>query len=103
MIHELQEFDKPFECDEFIASHACSSCWGMLIRAHEQRDEKKVFVPLCENCGEKTPGYVTKKYVARRIEINRGEAVEARYALRDALPWMKSKMNQEQLLKSLGF
>lgn len=101
MIHDLVRFETPFDADEFIFSHRCASCWNRLERKTEQVGGKKIYIPICQLCREQTRGYVTEKYVERRIQLNLVEASEARHALRDALPWMRSKLSTEQLVESL--
>jgi hypothetical protein len=99
---ELEEFNDPFKADEFVAKHVCSACWGLLIKTRPVITERRWTVQ-CETCGEKTKGFVTRRWAQQRAEISRAEAIEAKLALRDAVPWMKSNKTAAQILKELGF
>jgi len=102
-MNDLQEFDNMHDCHTFNGLHVCSSCWGILVLSMRKEEDKKIYTSVCELCGENTKGYVTKKWVSRRIEQNRGEAIEAKHALRDAIPWMRTKTTESQIMKELGF
>lgn len=99
---DLQSFSDPFDADGFNQHHRCAACWGILTK-HMSRDEggKRRYRCECELCGWSTPGYVSASYVQRRFESSRAEAVAAKIALRDAIPWMKSKKTEEQILAEL--
>jgi hypothetical protein len=103
-IHDLPDFLDPFQADEFSTIHRCSSCWGVLIK-RMRRDEtsKRHYWLECEICKEKTPGYVSASYVEWRIQKSSLELYEARRALRDAVPWLKSGKTAQQLIKELGY
>ena len=99
---ELQEFTDPFKADEFAAEHVCSACWGLLIKIRPVREERR-YIVRCEECGEQTRGYVTRKYAQRRAEASYQEMRAAKDALRDAIPWMRLPNKPlNQLLKDLG-
>ncbi len=99
---DLQSFLDPFDADGFIKHHRCSACWGILVKRMKRDDQgKRRYRCECEVCGWHTPGYVSATYVQRRFESNRAEAAAAKHALRDAIPWMKSKKTEEQILAEL--
>ena len=98
MLDELPEFESTFDCDKFIRLHSCSSCWNILQKVKVG----KIWKAQCEYCGDKTFAYVSKSWISRRIQENATEYAEAKYALRDALPWMK-KSTRAEIMKELGF
>ena len=99
---DLQIFSDPFDADGFVAHHRCSACWGVLTKRMTRDDQgKRRYRCECELCGWSTPGYVSAAYVQRRFDANRSEAAAAKIALRDAIPWMKSKKTEAQILAEL--
>lgn len=81
--------------------YVCARCWSELTIRHLHDD--RLVVVICETC-QNCPGYVTKSYVERAQQKSMSERMDARYALRDAVPWLRGpKKNQEQILKELGF
>lgn len=97
----LQGFTDPFKADEFARLHVCSACWGLLIKVRPVLTERK-WVMQCESCGEQTRGYVTRRYAQMRAEASRAELAEAKHALRDAIPWLKSKKTAAEIFADLG-
>lgn len=98
---DLQTYTDPFKADEFIERHVCSACWGLLIKIRPVITERK-WIVQCEECGTSTKGYVTRRWAQQRAEISRAELTEAKYALRDAVPWMRTNKTEAQILKELG-
>jgi hypothetical protein len=94
----LQTFDNSFKADEFNEDYRCSACWGVLVKV---RTEAGAYLCQCENCKEKTPGYVTANYVNKCFEKDLAEASEARYILRNYLP--HKELTEEQIMQELGF
>ena len=97
---DLQVFANPFDADEFNVRYRCSACWGALIKV---RTETRAWRCQCEECQDKTPGYVTARYVEKRFEQDRLDAHNARLALREAVPWMKSNLSEAEILAEIGF
>ena len=109
MLSELEEFKQPWDADKFIELHKCRSCWGILQKTmFQSKDGIKYYRAVCEHCGEKTKGYISRRYILKRIQENIYESIEARRSLKDAIPWIKIKFpvfakTQEQIIKDLGF
>jgi hypothetical protein len=107
MISELEEFEQPWDVDKFISLHKCRSCWGILQKTmYRKEDGIRYYKAVCECCGEKTKGYISRKYVLRRIQENVYESIEAKRALKDAVPWIKLDIkvqSEDEIMKSLGF
>jgi DNA-directed RNA polymerase subunit RPC12/RpoP len=82
--------------------YCCSGCWSHLNTYN--RPGKGLYV-LCPDCGDKTPGYVSKSWVERRKAESHAEAYEAKRNLRDALPFLNetAKKSAEELLAEIGF
>jgi len=58
----------------------CSGCWG---RVNADFAPGRLWFVRCINCGENTPGYVSKAYVERREQENKFEAREIKRAFSD--------------------
>lgn len=89
------------EAQRMTQRYLCSACWSHLNIYH--RDGK--MYALCPNCGTKTPGYNSKKWVERRKSESHAELLDARHNLRDALPNLspRAKQTAEQILAEIGF
>jgi hypothetical protein len=100
----LEIFSDPFAADKFSASHRCAACWSILVK-RMSRDEsgKRRYRVDCELCGFLTPGYVSTRFIERRTEQSLAERLEARYALRESVPWLNKKQSQGEILAELGF
>lgn len=97
-----QEYDNPHSGWAFSEKHRCSACWGYLLVIRPVREVKR-WVVRCENCGERTPGFVTKKWTERRAEASSAELREAKQALRAAVPWLATpQKSQSEILAELG-
>ena len=101
MADNLETFTDPFKADEFAQKHVCSACWGVLIKVRPVPAERR-WVMQCESCGEQTRGYVTRRYAQLRAEASRAELAEAKHALRDAIPWLKSTKSAAEIFAELG-
>ena len=102
MPDELVEFKDPFAADAFVEKHVCSACWGMLIKIRPD-PQVRVWTVQCSDCKDKTRGFVTRRWAQQRAELSRAELIEAKHALREAVPWLNSKKTEDQILKELGF
>lgn len=99
---DLETFTDPFKADGFAEKHVCSSCWGILIKSRPVLAERR-WIVQCESCGDQTKGYVTRRWAQAKAEMSRAELIEAKYALRDAVPWLRGPLKTEkQLLEELG-
>lgn len=98
---DLQTFTDPFQADEFAQKHVCAACWGLLIKVRPVREERR-WVMRCEECGSQTKGYVTRRWAQQRAETSRAELLEAKRALRDAVPWLKPNTSIANILRELG-
>ena len=87
------------EAAEITAGYVCAACWGQLS-AHPA--DQGVIIE-CAECGADTPGFVSRNYTERRKSESLNQYYLAREALREALPWMRSKKTQAELLSELGF
>ncbi len=97
-----QNYTDPFKADEFAQAHVCSACWGLLIKVRPVLTERR-WILQCETCGENTKGFVTRRYAQQRAEISRAELLEAKMALRSAIPWLKSNKTEAAILAELGY
>lgn len=99
-LHQLHIFETQFEACDFQKTHVCSNCWRMLVN----RKEGEGWICECTECKELTRGYVTRKYVDRRIEQSIQFAREARRALAPYVPFLQTeKRTEAQNLIDLGF
>lgn len=99
--HGLQVFDTRPEACDFQGNHNCASCWDALINVP---DGEGGYVCLCIRCEENTRGYVTRKYVERRIKYNEDEARLARQALRPYVKFLQiTKRTESKNITDLGF
>jgi hypothetical protein len=83
--------------------YGCALCWNRVIVGHDQGgDYLDCGTPDC-----KCEGLVSLKWVDRQIEENHFKAITARRLLQDIYPWIKKpvkvRLDQEQLLKELGY
>lgn len=86
------------EAQRIVKRCVCSSCWGQLV-AVKKGD---LYLAECQTCNE-CRGYVSRKWTERRASESAAEKYEARAALRDSIPWMKSNKTEAELIESLGF
>ncbi len=87
--------------DKTIQAYICSQCWGHLVKFPAPN---RLWWVVCAECGEETIGYVTKAFVERRQAESFGDKAEAKMALRDAIPWLRTpKRESAEILKELGF
>lgn len=97
------EYPNPFAGWDFANAHKCSACWGRLQVVRPVVTEAR-WVVQCEDCGEATKGFVTSKWVERQSDKSRAELIEAKHALREAVPWLKTTpKTQAAILAELGF
>lgn len=80
--------------------YRCSSCWSVLDIFPA---DNGAFTVRCMGCGDNSKGFVTQRFVEKRKEANAFEAMNAKYVLSQAVPWMKSKDTEEEILRKLGF
>lgn len=85
--------------------YRCAGCWNNLsVRFDNTMSGDEVIVE-CGTEGCTTPGFVSERYVERRLEINRSEALEAKIVLSKSaeLGWLRPKVSVSQALSELGF
>ena len=90
------------EADQLTTGYVCAACWGTL--ASYLADDGCVI--KCADCGEDTPGFVSRQFTERRISENLNQYFMAQTALREAVPWMfphTAGKTSEQLLHELGY
>jgi len=90
------------EAQRMVQRYCCSACWSHLLTFN--RPGKGLYV-LCPDCGDKTPGYVSKSWVERRKAESLAEAYSAKQNLKDALPFLNktAKQSAESILAEIGF
>lgn len=88
------------QADRTVKFYACSACWGFLVKFPAPNRQWYV---KCQTCGDATRGYVKQSYVERRLAESRAEAVEAREALKGAMPTLVTRRTQAETLSDLGF
>lgn len=99
--HGLQIFQSHSAVCDFQQDHLCADCWDTLLN---YPDHQGGYFALCCRCGENTRGYVSKKYIQRRMERGTELARIAKDAMKDFIPWLRpQKKKEEASLKDLGF
>lgn len=88
-----------WEADRLVKHYACSGCWSHLVKFSV--NGARLWAVKCINCGNQTRGYVSKKWVERRLSESHAELQEAKIALRDVLPL--PKRTESEVLGRLGF
>ena len=90
------------EAQRTVNRYCCSACWSHLLTFN--RPGKGLFV-LCPDCGDKTPGYVSKYWVEKRKAESHADAYEAKHNLREALPNLNptAKKQAADILAEIGF
>jgi len=86
--------------------YVCSACWGDLDYKQPDPSNPRVAQVFCTRCGDATPGLLRRRFAEWLTERNEQQLAEARYALRDTIPWLKvkqPKLSEAELIKSLGF
>jgi len=87
-----------------IESQLCSNCWGELT---EQFVEANVREVHCITEGCPCTGFVSRRYVERRMQEQINEMYEARHALADLIKEItsagKPDPSHKDYLKMLGF
>lgn len=91
-------------------SYVCAACWSPLVIGFSKEDRGKYTVE-CTFCGADTPGYVTSRYVERRVIQNQIEFTQAQEALENAYPFLfpsqpvpiQEPRTREKNLEQLGF
>jgi len=92
----------PLEAQELIRDYVCNNCWGTLVEHYNPKTQTTTLYCATTDCP--CDGLVSKGFVDRCKAESRAELSEARIALRDAVPWLRSeKKSTEQLLEELGF
>ncbi len=85
----------------FTQQYCCGACWGELVAEFAEDGQYRI---VCGECGEGTPGYVSRRYVERRIAENASQYITARYAMRQAYPFLfPAAKTAGNNLKELGF
>ena len=80
----------------------CSDCYGQLVVHYDGKQRKHTIT--CGTTGCPCHGFVSRRWVERRIAENRAEAAEAKHVLEQAVPWMaRPKKSADQILSELGF
>jgi len=99
-LHQLQVFESQFDACDFQQSHVCATCWRPLVN----RPDGEGWICQCTECKEETRGYVTRKYVDKRIEQSVAFARAARVALAPYVPFLQQeKRTEAQNISELGF
>ena len=88
------------QADRTVKHYACSACWGHLVKYPAPNRQWHVKCPVC---GDATRGYVKRSYVERRLKESQAEAVEAREALKGAMPTLATRRTQAETLADLGY
>jgi hypothetical protein len=83
-----------------VRTSLCANCYGQLIALEDK--PTRLYRIACATDGCPCDGLVSRKWVERQEAKSRADLVEAKVALRDAMPWTPKK-SQEQILKELGF
>jgi len=91
-----QPLDYP-TCQKMVMNYLCSGCWEHLV-PHIAPEGK--YYAKCVNCGDETPGYVTKWWVERQEEESYFEKTEV---LRGYPELRESKKMAEESIDELGF
>jgi DNA-directed RNA polymerase subunit RPC12/RpoP len=94
-----------WEAKTTIRDYVCSACWDELDYIQHDKSNPYVATVFCHTCKEHTPGFVTRKYAERTAERNGQQFLEAKRALRDALPWLRVPVEatEAEILKRLGY
>lgn len=88
------------EADRTVKHYRCSGCWGHLNKFPIRGT--RLWAVRCAVCGDQTRGYVSSKWVDRKLSESHAELQEARIALHDALPSLP-KPSEKDLMERLGF
>jgi hypothetical protein len=89
----------PDDARDTVANYLCSDCWGQLVSHYDPKT--RLSSVSCSTPGCTCEGFRTRKGVEREEARAAGDAVDARLALRGALPTLPK--GERQLLKELGF
>jgi DNA-directed RNA polymerase subunit RPC12/RpoP len=93
-----------YEAKEVIRDCVCSACWGQLDYTQPDKDNPNLAEVKCQYCGTGLLGFISKKWMQKQQQTNAVQAIEARRALRDLLPWLKPvETTEEGLLQALGY
>lgn len=80
-----------------VRSYLCSGCWGHLVPYIAPKGK---YFAKCVNCGDETPGYVSKYFVEQQEDksfAELGDVLAAYPELR------KSEKTAEESAEELGF
>lgn len=106
----MVEIQTDVEAQKTVRDCACSACWGHLVLfpadpppGVEAKAGEHFARALCGVCGEATRGYVSKRYVERKLAESRAEAFEVRQALKGAIPSLATRVTAQEALSDLGY
>jgi hypothetical protein len=90
----------PIDAEKMVRDCVCSDCWGDLTAKFNHQTRNSEVTCSTKDC----PGHgvVSKRFVEKREQASRGEAMEARTALSRA-GIVRTNKTAQQLLSELGF
>jgi hypothetical protein len=96
-----------YEAHNVRRDYVCSACWGELDYRQDNKYNPRDVAVFCSDCKDETPGFVSRKFVERRITESQNQYFIARDALREAIPWMfphtKIEATPQAILSALGY
>jgi hypothetical protein len=96
----MAESISPEQAEKTVRDCVCSDCWGQLTARYNPKTRTSTV--RCSTPGCPCNGYRSRKGVEREEGEAVVNALEAKQALRSAMPWLPKK-SETKLLAEMGF
>ena len=98
-VHSLEPMSDEL-ANKTVSNYVCSNCWGDLVKYHAPNRMSRV---KCVNCGDDTPGFVTRWYAEKRRSESMADKLDIQINLRDIFPSEYAGKSPDELVKELGY